>query len=481
MGSLKGSNHTEIFSSKLTAKNLKDLSTKKHEDNRFQRLFSKLHHEILGFRRDRELEDASGNADTILKDLEYYEDKFAQILTLLDNFHSCPIVSPCIGDVWCGYQQGVKRLYGTLQLEIDLVGDQVETFTNDLGALQQLSFTHESSKHEEKTDNTPEMKEPLNTVGEIDATSEGGDNSLLFEMEVENSQLREEINSLKARIRTTERDMEKLRQENNLMSDTIKNMKHNQSYLTPRPVPSLDDLVDILGDENVAARACEMAETLHSQGIDIHEYIQNGLNWSEEGLKLPQEDQNFNVARKGILKVSCGSDVLAHALARRVGSTSGRFEALEKRHLYLQKENTTLKEQIVTFQEIESKRSLARQRHKEEVHSERKTCIQNYLEMLAERGEDAWKDQLIGMGAGGDVPKLFRFIGKIRNKHMSKRDTEKLVREVWKDRSASLAGKNISLVDFLGNHLQKKMGISAAVLEVCRLVLSHIFDVIRPK
>jgi hypothetical protein len=34
------------------------------------------------------------------------------------------------------------------------------------------------------------------------------------------------------------------------------------------------------------------------------------------------------------------------------------------------------------------------------------------------------------------VPRLFKHSGKIRNKQMSKRETEKLVKEVWKERMA---------------------------------------------
>lgn len=33
-----------------------------------------------------------------------------------------------------------------------------------------------------------------------------------------------------------------------------------------------------------------------------------------------------------------------------------------------------------------------------------------------------------------NVPKLFRHSGRIRNKHLSKRDTEKLVKEIWRER-----------------------------------------------
>ena len=38
------------------------------------------------------------------------------------------------------------------------------------------------------------------------------------------------------------------------------------------------------------------------------------------------------------------------------------------------------------------------------------------------------------------MPKLFKHSGKIRNKHLSKRDTEKLVKEIWKERMADPGG-----------------------------------------
>ena len=53
---------------------------------------------------------------------------------------------------------------------------------------------------------------------------------------------------------------------------------------------------------------------------------------------------------------------------------------------------------------------------------------------------------------------------------MSKRETEKLIKEVWKERMAdNLANKGAvqpELGDFLFNFLQKKVGIQSAVIEV---------------
>ena len=64
---------------------------------------------------------------------------------------------------------------------------------------------------------------------------------------------------------------------------------------------------------------------------------------------------------------------------------------------------------------------------------------------------------------------------------MSKRETEKLIKEVWKEKLAdNLANKGAvqsELGDFLFNFLQKKVGIQTAVIEVrtCKAVDDHAF------
>ena len=64
----------------------------------------------------------------------------------------------------------------------------------------------------------------------------------------------------------------------------------------------------------------------------------------------------------------------------------------------------------------------------------------------------------------------------MRNRHMSKRETEKLVKEVWKEKmSDASGGKDMELVDFLYTFLQKKVGIQSAVIEVCTVpILSQL-------
>ena len=59
---------------------------------------------------------------------------------------------------------------------------------------------------------------------------------------------------------------------------------------------------------------------------------------------------------------------------------------------------------------------------------------------------------------------------QVRNKQVTKHYTEKTVKEVWKERLAEInAGRSSELLDFLCTHFQKKVGIMAAVVEVCLL------------
>ena len=165
---------------------------------------------------------------------------------------------------------------------------------------------------------------------------------------------------------------------------------------------------------------------------------------------------------------------LAEILSRCRGSTARRYVSIEKAAASLRTDFAGLNTELESYREIERKREAARRRREEEAMLEKKNAVQQYLDLLSSQGEETWKEQLIGMGQGQDVPKLFRHSGKIRNKQMTKRDTEKLVKELWKERlkdPAVIAGRAAEVVDFVGAYLQKKVGIAAAVIEVRMLTL----------
>ena len=188
---------------------------------------------------------------------------------------------------------------------------------------------------------------------------------------------------------------------------------------------------------------------------------------STESIHIPASNATTNRFAGALVGVppTALTDVLLHAR----GSTAQRFNFLELVAAKLRVDYSSLSAELENYRETDRRREAARRRREEEAQLEKKNAVQQYLDLLTSQGEDAWKEQLIGMGQGQEVPKLFRHSGKIRNKHMSKRDTEKLVKELWKERlvdPAVSAGRAGELVDFVGAYLQKKVGIAAAVIDV---------------
>ncbi|KAL4448019.1 hypothetical protein ABPG75_005238 [Micractinium tetrahymenae] len=166
-------------------------------------------------------------------------------------------------------------------------------------------------------------------------------------------------------------------------------------------------------------------------------------------------------------------DVVRSAVQRARMSTKTRVAMLEEEASRgvraLQKESGELRGIVQGYKDAEQRRDAARRRREEEAQLERKNPLQQYVELLGSQEEAAWKEWLIGMGQSAEVPKLFKHGGKIRNKHLSKRDTEKLVKEIWKERMAdpaAAAGKAVDLLEFVFTQLQKKVGIVTAVVEM---------------
>jgi hypothetical protein len=149
--------------------------------------------------------------------------------------------------------------------------------------------------------------------------------------------------------------------------------------------------------------------------------------------------------------------------------TAARCFALENALVKLFKDRCALLSELRGYRQAAQRAEAARLRKEMDQQVEKKNVIEEYLDLLGSQGEGAWKDYLIGMGNGADVPKVFRYSGKVRNKHLSKRDTEKLVKEIWKERlsdPAVAAGRATNFVDFFSSFLQKRVGIAAAVLEL---------------
>ncbi|DBB03290.1 TPA: Translin-associated factor X-interacting protein 1 [Trebouxia sp. C0006] len=93
--------------------------------------------------------------------------------------------------------------------------------------------------------------------------------------------------------------------------------------------------------------------------------------------------------------------------------------------------------------------------------------INEYIEMLEEEDEANLKADFPSMGTGPEIPRVFKTGSRVRNKNITKRQTEMLVKEIWKVRMAHRkAGKaGVELVEMIFLHLQKTKGLHQAVIE----------------
>ena len=79
------------------------------------------------------------------------------------------------------------------------------------------------------------------------------------------------------------------------------------------------------------------------------------------------------------------------------------------------------------------------------------------------------------MGNLPDIPRAFKTNGRVRNKNVTKRQTEMQIKEIWKVRMAHRkAGKTgVDLPEMIFLHLQKTKGLHQAVIEVTVILKSQ--------
>ncbi|OQS04999.1 hypothetical protein THRCLA_02816, partial [Thraustotheca clavata] len=77
------------------------------------------------------------------------------------------------------------------------------------------------------------------------------------------------------------------------------------------------------------------------------------------------------------------------------------------------------------------------------------------------------KDYILALGSTPEVPQFLRHTGKVRNRHISKTELERVIRTVWTGKRAKEAhmGNHIALDDFLYEVLKTKFGIQTVVAE----------------
>lgn len=100
-----------------------------------------------------------------------------------------------------------------------------------------------------------------------------------------------------------------------------------------------------------------------------------------------------------------------------------------------------------------------------------------FSEVYGLQDEADLKADFPSMGTTPEIPRVFKTSSRVRNKNVTKRQTEMLVKEIWKvrmtHRKAGKAGVDLPEMIFL--HLQKTKGLLQAVIEVdCNHTQTHM-------
>lgn len=98
-----------------------------------------------------------------------------------------------------------------------------------------------------------------------------------------------------------------------------------------------------------------------------------------------------------------------------------------------------------------------------------------YIQALQSVGPPAAeRDLFVPMGNSKDVHALFRTTNKVRNKRLSKRETERTIKEIWRDKmAADAATAPSSMPDFVLAWLTSKYGTPNLVAEAAYNLLVH--------
>ena len=216
------------------------------------------------------------------------------------------------------------------------------------------------------------------------------------------------------------------------------------------------DLADLCSPETI-----EFIEEALREGLPIP-LLCDFLTGTDTSLR-PVPRELFGVLH-GKAKVKDVAKVLFYART----PTAARVETMTDRVKSQEAELLELKMRVQQFEEVQQKREYARIRRQEEVKLKKKTPLDTMLDYWKVADENEWKDNFQSIGMGKDVPGFLQANGLIRNRNMSKRDTEKLVKEIWKDKAKHDAKSNAKspMEEYTNIHLQKKMGVAQGVVEL---------------
>ncbi|XRA97756.1 translin-associated factor X-interacting 1 [Pycnococcus provasolii] len=209
--------------------------------------------------------------------------------------------------------------------------------------------------------------------------------------------------------------------------------------------------------DHVSTEGLAFIQRALQREIDISSIVEFVTGSTPEGLAL-------SPAYYGTM---FGSDVTKQELTEIITyatvPTRRRFELMEKQIEVMHNQQSSAK----NAESLQNQANVDDKEKKDDADdgSKKSRKKQSPLERFLSK---QWKDTFVGMGTGSDVPKFMRTNGKIRNRNMSKRDTEKMVKEIWSDkmRHDAKQPRPTSLEEFTGIFLQKRMGIQSAVVEI---------------
>ncbi|QDZ20499.1 hypothetical protein HOP50_04g30170 [Chloropicon primus] len=160
--------------------------------------------------------------------------------------------------------------------------------------------------------------------------------------------------------------------------------------------------------------------------------------------------------------------------------TAERVNVLNEDKRKMRREIQDAKDTLNRFMQTEQRKEMARK--KREQQQRKMKPIDLFLADLESSDLSKYKS-FIGLGNGSDVPSFLRFHGKVPVKKMSKRETEKMTKEIWKAKLEweAKTGDQFYLIDFVYIYLKDAVGIQSSIaMEGYNFVFSlkkHSYDV----
>ena len=142
--------------------------------------------------------------------------------------------------------------------------------------------------------------------------------------------------------------------------------------------------------------------------------------------------------------------------------TAERVDTLIEDKRRMRREINEARENLNRFMQTEQRKEIARK--KREQQQRKMKPLDLFLADIENTDSSKYKS-FIGLGNGSDVPSFLRFHGKIPFKKMSKRETEKMTKEIWKAKMdwEHKTGDEFYLLDFVYIYLKDAVGIQSSI------------------